>query len=227
MQINVKASDVNLDDDRILSPRTKVDTPFGTGEVVGLDPHVGCYAINTEVNAPDGEQFLAFVQINDVHVHVEEVEERAIVENPSLPIPDEIRLVAARIVDSRVLNRTGKKFIQYKLEIRTSNYGTVYCWKRYSTFRSLCDRLHKETGIKKKDMPELPKRQIVGNFSQKTIAERADKLNEFLTAAVQAEHLQWGIRVDDQIAVYKRRVKKQQPPPPSSGGGGGFFSRRR
>lgn len=43
--------------------------------------------------------------------------------------------MSARIVDSRVLNKTGKKFIQYKLEIRTSNYGTVYCWKRYSTFR--------------------------------------------------------------------------------------------
>lgn len=85
MTINVKSSDVNLDDDRILSPRTKVDTPFGTGEVVGLDPHVGCYAINTEVAAPDGEQFLAFVQIKDVHLHVEEVEERAIVENPSMP----------------------------------------------------------------------------------------------------------------------------------------------
>lgn len=85
MTITVKSSDVNLDDDRILSPRTKVDTPFGTGEVVGLDPHVGCYAINTEVNAPDGEQFLAFVQIKDVHLHVEEVEERAIVENPSMP----------------------------------------------------------------------------------------------------------------------------------------------
>lgn len=85
MTVTVKSSDVNLDDDRILSPRTKVDTPFGTGEVVGLDPHVGCYAINTEVGAPDGEQFLAFVQIRDVHVHVEEVEERAIVENPSMP----------------------------------------------------------------------------------------------------------------------------------------------
>lgn len=54
-------------------------------------------------------------------------------------VPDEIALVSARIVDSRVLNKTGKKFIQYKLEIRTSNYGTVYCWKRYSTFR--CVRL--------------------------------------------------------------------------------------
>lgn len=126
--------------------------------------------------------------------------------------------MSARIVDSRVLNKTGKKFIQYKLEIRTSNYGTVFCWKRYSTFRSLCDRLHKEAGVKKKDIPELPKRHIVGNFSPKTIGERAEKLNAFLAAAVAAEHLQWGIRVDDQIAVYKRRVKKSS---------GGIFSRRR
>lgn len=43
--------------------------------------------------------------------------------------------MSARIVDSRIVNRTGKKFIQYKLEIRTTNYGTVFCWKRYSTFR--------------------------------------------------------------------------------------------
>lgn len=229
MQITVPSDEVNLDDDRILSPRTKVDTPFGTGEVVGLDPHVGCYAINTEVNAPDNDQFLAFVQINDVAVHVEEEEERAIVEDASLPIPDEIALVSARIVDSRIVNRTGKKFIQYKLEIRTSNYGTVYCWKRYSTFRSLCDRLIKETGMKKRDIPELPHRHIVGNFSQKMISERAEKLNLFLNAAVKAEHLQWGIRVDDQIAVYKRRNKRATQPSSmnTSRGSRSIFSRRR
>lgn len=85
MTITANSGDVHLDDDRILSPRTKVDTPFGTGEIVGLDPHVGCYAVNTEINAPEGEQFLAFVQINDVQVHTEEEEERAIVENPSMP----------------------------------------------------------------------------------------------------------------------------------------------
>lgn len=233
LRITVKASDVNLDDDRILSPRTKVDTPFGTGEVVGLDPHVGCYAINTEINAPDGEQFLAFVQIADVAVHVEEVEERAIVENASMPIPDEIGLVSARIVDSRVVNRTGKKFIQYKLEIRTTNYGTVYCWKRYSTFRSLCERLQKEAGYSKKEIPELPKRHITGNFSQQTIGGRAEKLNLFLNAAVKAEHLQWGIRVDDQIAVYKRRVKRpgdassESKRAQTSQRSGGLFSSRR
>ncbi|KAK1932367.1 Reticulocyte-binding protein 2 a [Phytophthora citrophthora] len=229
MQITVPSDDVNLDDDRILSPRTKVDTPFGTGEVVGLDPHVGCYAINTEVNAPDDDQFLAFVQINDVAVHVEEEEERAIVEDASLPIPDEIGLVSARIVDSRIVNRTGKKFIQYKLEIRTTNYGTVYCWKRYSTFRSLCDRLMKENGMKRRDIPELPHRHLVGNFSQTTIGERAEKLNLFLNAAVKAEHLQWGIRVDDQIAVYKRRNKRATQPSsqPGSRGSRNIFSRRR
>ncbi|KAI9993230.1 hypothetical protein PInf_015301 [Phytophthora infestans] len=221
MQITVPSDDVNLDDDRILSPRTKVDTPFGTGEVVGLDPHVGCYAINTEVNAPDDDQFLAFVQINDVTVHVEEEEERAIVEDASLPIPDESVC--------RIVNRTGKKFIQYKLEIRTNNYGTVFCWKRYSTFRSLCDRLMKENGMKRRDIPELPHRHVVGNFSQKTIGERAEKLNLFLNAAVRAEHLQWGIRVDDQIAVYKRRNKRVSQPSsqPGSRGSRNIFSRRR
>ncbi|KAE9341141.1 hypothetical protein PF008_g10773 [Phytophthora fragariae] len=229
MQITVPSEDVNLDDDRILSPRTKVDTPFGTGEVVGLDPHVGCYAVNTEVNAPDDDQFLAFVQIKDVVVHVEEEEERAIVEDASLPIPDEIGLVSARIVDSRIVNRTGQKFIQYKLEIRTNNYGTVFCWKRYSTFRSLCDRLMKENGMKRQDIPELPHRHLLGNFSQKTIGERAEKLNLFLNAAVKAEHLQWGIRVDDQIAVYKRRNKRATQPSsqPGSRGSRSIFSRRR
>ncbi|KAI9912318.1 hypothetical protein PsorP6_006173 [Peronosclerospora sorghi] len=229
MQITVPSGDVSLDDERILSPRTKVDTPFGTGEVLGLDPHVGCYAINTEVNAPEDDQFLAFVQIKDVVKHVEEEEERAIVEDASLPIPDEIGLVSARIVDSRIVNRTGKKFIQYKLEIRTTNYGTVYCWKRYSTFRSLCDRLMKENGMKRRDIPDLPHRHLVGNFSQQTIGERAEKLNLFLNAAVKAEHLQWGIRVDDQIAVYKRRNKRATQPSsqPNSRGSRSIFSLRR
>lgn len=87
--------------------------------------------------------------------------------------------------------------------------------------------------MRRKDIPELPHRHIVGNYSQKTISERAEKLNLFLTAAVKAEHLQWGIRVDDQIAVYKRRVKRQTmaaaPTSTRANGGGSrsIFSRRR
>ncbi|KAI9922285.1 hypothetical protein PsorP6_000569 [Peronosclerospora sorghi] len=224
MQITVPSGDVSLDDERILSPRTKVDTPFGTGEVLGLDPHVRCYAINTEVNATEDDQFLAFVQIKDVVKHVEEEEEREIVEDASLPIPDEIGLVSARIVDSRIVNRTGKKFIQCKLEIHTTNYGTVYCWKR-----SLCDRLMKENGMKRRDIPDLPHCHLVGNFSQQTIRERAEKLNLFLNSAVKAEHLQWGIRVDDQIAVYKSRNKRATQPSsqPNSLGSRSIFSLRR
>ncbi|KAI9908429.1 hypothetical protein PsorP6_003940 [Peronosclerospora sorghi] len=140
-----------------------------------LDPHVGCYAINTEVNATEDDQFLAFVQVKNVLKHVEEEEERAIVKDASLPIPDEIGLVSARIVDIRNVNRTGKKLIQYMLEIRTTNYGTIYCWKRYSTIRSLCDLLMKENGMKRRDIPDLPHRHLFGNFSQQTIGERAEK----------------------------------------------------
>lgn len=207
--ITVNEDDVELDDERILSPKTVVDTPFGVGEVVGLDPHVGCYAIHTDGQAPDGERNLAFVQLNDVAVHVED-EEKAIVDT-SLPIPDEIGLKMAKIIDNRVVHRPGQRFIQYKLEIQTTNYGVVYCWKRYSTFRNLCERLLKEKHYKKKEIPELPKRHIVGNFSPKTIAERMESLNQFLYAACTADHLQWGIRVDDEIAVYKRRVKAKKP----------------
>ncbi|KAI9895715.1 hypothetical protein PsorP6_019324 [Peronosclerospora sorghi] len=250
MQITVPSGDISLDDERILSPRTKVDTPFITGEVLGLDPHVGCYAINTEVNATEDDQFLAFLQIKDVVKHVEE-EERAIVEVASLPIPDEIVLVSARIVDSRIVNRTGKKFIQYKLEIRTSSKRCRLLLEtvqhlpvrppeshlsRYTFYdthrmfaRSLCDRLMKENGMKRRDIPDLPHRHLVGNFSQQTIGERAEKLNLFLNATVKAEHLQWGIRVDDHIAVYKRRNKRATQPSsqPNSRGSHSIFSLRR
>lgn len=96
---------------------------------------------------------------------------------------------------------------------------------------SLCERLVKEAGVRRRDIPELPHRHLMGNFSQQHISDRAEKLNLFLTAAVRAEHLQWGIRIDDQIAVYKRRVKRQtqvQPPPSRSNGGGSrsLFRRR-
>lgn len=196
--------ELDLDESRILPPGTVVDTPFGIGDVVGLDPHMGCYVINQENN----DATVAYVQIPDVVVHMETDTSVILADDQmEMEMPEEIAIIATRIVDSRVVSRTGKKFVQYKLEITTSNYGTVFCWKRYSTFRNLCEKLVKEKGFKKKDLPLLPKRHILGNFNQKTIGERALKLNDFLEAAVEADHLQWGIKVDDQISVYKRRVK--------------------
>ncbi|RHY31021.1 hypothetical protein DYB32_003828 [Aphanomyces invadans] len=229
--LDVYPEEIVLDGERILSPKTLVDTPFGVGEVVGLDPHLGCYAVTNLVVREEGVDETAapqaFLQIRDIVRHVEERESHdVVVEAGGLPIPDEITMKSARIVNSKIVTQSRHKFVQYHLEIQTTNYGTVYCWKRYSTFRLLCDRLMNEAGYKKKEIPELPKRHITGNMSEKTIRERVEKLNEFLDAAVRAEHLQWGIKVDDQIAVYKRRVKKPRnaAPAPSSSV---FGSRRR
>ncbi|OQR81870.1 myosin [Thraustotheca clavata] len=207
--MEVDPAHVILDGERILSPRTLVDTPFGVGEVVGMDPHAGCYAVanlHGGGEEPNVYKPQAYVQISDVARHKERAS--SVIIEEGLAMPEEIGLASARIVDSRIVTRGGQKYVQYKLEIQTTNFGTVYCWKRYSTFRALCDRLQKEAGFKKSEIPQLPKRHIIGNLSQKTIGERADKLNEFLDAAVRAEHLQWGIKVDDTISVYKRRVKK-------------------
>ncbi|EQC36606.1 hypothetical protein SDRG_06048 [Saprolegnia diclina VS20] len=225
--MEVDPNHVILDGERILSPRTLVDTPFGVGEVVGMDPHLGCYAVANlhggQSDEPNSYAPQAYIQIVDVARHKERAS--SVIIEEGLVMPEEIGLASARIVDSRIVTRGGQKYVQYKLEIQTTNFGTVYCWKRYSTFRALCDRLQKEAGFKKTEIPQLPKRHILGNLSQKTIGERADKLNEFLDAAVRAEHLQWGIKVDDTIAVYKRRVKKPRAtttassrgaPPPSS-----------
>lgn len=198
-------SELELDDSRILSPKTHVDTPFGTGSVVGLDPHAGCYAIESDCMG-EHSNGMAYVGIEHVVLHKEE-QPTVVIDDKTVDIPNEITIKSANIVDSRVVSRTGKKFVQYKLEIETTNYSTVYCWKRYSTFRALCEQLIKEKGFKKRDLPELPHRHIIGNFSQRMIAERALRLNEFLDAAVHADHLQWGIKVNDEISVYKRRVK--------------------
>ncbi|RLN44464.1 hypothetical protein BBJ28_00005943, partial [Nothophytophthora sp. Chile5] len=67
--------------------------------------------------------------------------------------------------------------------------------------------LQTKNGYKRKEIPELPNKQLFGNFSEKIIQDRVAKLNQFLEAATNAEYLQWGIRVDQDTCVYKRRVK--------------------
>ncbi|KAG6586840.1 myosin-like protein [Phytophthora cinnamomi] len=96
--------------------------------------------------------------------------------------------------------------LQTKL-IETNTRGTLYVWHRYSTFRNLAATLQTKNGYKRKEIPELPNKQLFGNFSEKIIQDRVAKLNQFLEAATNAEYLQWGIRVDQDTCVYKRRVK--------------------
>ncbi|KAI9912741.1 hypothetical protein PsorP6_005621 [Peronosclerospora sorghi] len=119
----------------------------------------------------------------------------------------EVSLISAKVVDSRITYREGRQFVEYKLQIETNTRGTLYVWHRYSTFRNLAATLQTKNGYKRKEIPELPNKQLFGNFSEKIIQDRVAKLNQFLEAATNAEYLQWGIRVDQDTCVYKRRVK--------------------
>ncbi|TDH66938.1 hypothetical protein CCR75_001574 [Bremia lactucae] len=119
----------------------------------------------------------------------------------------EVSLISAKVVDSRITYREGRQFVEYKLQIETNTRGTLFVWHRYSTFRNLAATLQTKNGYKRKEIPELPNKQLFGNFSEKIIQDRVAKLNQFLEAATNAEYLQWGIRVDQDTCVYKRRVK--------------------
>uniref|UniRef100_K3WUY7 Myosin motor domain-containing protein n=1 Tax=Globisporangium ultimum (strain ATCC 200006 / CBS 805.95 / DAOM BR144) TaxID=431595 RepID=K3WUY7_GLOUD len=124
----------------------------------------------------------------------------------------EVSLISANVVDSRITYREGRQFVEYKLQIETNTRGTLYVWHRYSTFRNLAATLQTKNGYKRKEIPELPNKQLFGNFSEKIIQERVTKLNQFLEAATNAEYLQWGIRVDQDTLVYKRRTKSASSP---------------
>ncbi|OQS02165.1 myosin [Thraustotheca clavata] len=119
----------------------------------------------------------------------------------------EVSLISAKVVDSRITFREGRQFVEYKLQIETNNRGTLYVWHRYSTFRNLATTLQTKNGYRKKDIPDLPNKQLFGNFTDRIIQERIQKLNEFLDAATNTDYLQWGIRVDQDTCVYKRRSR--------------------
>ncbi|RHY84249.1 hypothetical protein DYB26_009792 [Aphanomyces astaci] len=119
----------------------------------------------------------------------------------------EVSLISAKVVDSRMTFREGRQFVEYKLQIETNNRGTLFVWHRYSTFRNLATTLQTKNGYRRKDIPDLPNKQMFNNFSDKLIQERVDKLNQFLEAATMTDYLQWGIRVDQDTCVYKRRTR--------------------
>ncbi|TYZ65729.1 hypothetical protein PybrP1_011990 [[Pythium] brassicae (nom. inval.)] len=107
----------------------------------------------------------------------------------------EISLLSAKVVDSRIKTKQGRQYVEYKLQIETDIRGTLVLWHRYSTFL-----WH--------EIPELQTQSLTGFFSDQLIIDRIAKLNEFLEVVTKAEEFQWGIRMDKDTVVYKRKTKR-------------------
>lgn len=117
----------------------------------------------------------------------------------------DVYFTSACVVDSRISYITDtRRFVEYKLAIESPTHGTLFAWHRYSVFLQLAASLQRVDGGSLHDMPRLPSKKIFGNFSDATINERVERLNEFLAVAVGIDFLEWGIRVDDGSCVYKR-----------------------
>lgn len=121
--------------------------------------------------------------------------------------PSEILLESIRIIDFKIMHYTGISYVLYKLEIKTKNYKTLYCWKRYRDFELLYNTLINEKKYTKHILPKLPKKIIFGNLNHKKINKRILSLNNFLDIMCYDLRLQWGIYINDDIQVYKRRFR--------------------
>jgi myosin-5 len=57
-------------------------------------------------------------------------------------------------------------------------------------------------------IPELQTQSLTGFFSDQLILDRIAKLNEFMDVVTKADEFQWGIRIDKDTVVYKRKSKR-------------------
>ncbi|GAB9469407.1 Myosin-like protein [Globisporangium polare] len=120
----------------------------------------------------------------------------------------EISLLNAKVVDSRIKTKQGRQYVEYKLQIETDIRGTLVLWHRYSTFLNLAATLKAKNPSSEHEIPELQTQSLTGFFSDQLIIDRIAKLNEFLEVVTKAEEFQWGIRMDKDTVVYKRKTKR-------------------
>ncbi|CAH0516902.1 unnamed protein product [Peronospora belbahrii] len=120
----------------------------------------------------------------------------------------EISLLSAKVVDSRIKTKQGRQYVEYKLQIETDIRGTLVLWHRYSTFLNLAATLKAKNPSSDHDIPELQTQSLTGFFSDQLIIDRIAKLNEFLDVVTKADEFQWGIRIDKDTCVYKRKSKR-------------------
>ncbi|OQR96141.1 myosin-like protein [Achlya hypogyna] len=124
--------------------------------------------------------------------------------------PQEATLVSAKVIDSRVASKDGRKIVEFRLALETTTLGTLFVWHRYSTFRNLAKSLRRNHPNRVDAIPELPDTPLFGLVTNGRMHDRLKALNAFLQAVTDAEDLQWGIRVDPTMCVFKRR---QRPRP--------------
>ncbi|ETI45215.1 hypothetical protein F441_10132 [Phytophthora nicotianae CJ01A1] len=120
----------------------------------------------------------------------------------------EISLLSAKVVDSRIKTKQGRQYVEYKLQIETDIRGTLVLWHRYSTFLNLAATLKAKNPNSEHEIPELQTQSLTGFFSDQLIIDRIAKLNEFLDVVTKADEFQWGIRIDKDTCVYKRKSKR-------------------
>ena len=73
-----------------------------------------------------------------------------------------------------------EKYVNYKVYVRSSN-ETWFVVRRYKEFRTMYDRLKKiypDAGL------VIPPKKVFGNFSQKTINERVNGLNNLVSKII-------------------------------------------
>lgn len=74
--------------------------------------------------------------------------------------------------------------------------------------RNLAATLKAKNPSSEHDIPELQTQSLTGFFSDQLIVDRIAKLNEFLDVVTKADEFQWGIRIDKDTCVYKRKTKR-------------------
>ncbi|CCI43007.1 unnamed protein product [Albugo candida] len=120
----------------------------------------------------------------------------------------EISLITAKVVDSRIKTKQGRQYVEYKLQIETDIRGTLVLWHRYSTFLNLAATLKAKNPNSDCHIPELQTQSLTGFFSDQLVLDRIAKLNEFLDVVTKTDDFQWGIRIDKDTCVYKRKNRR-------------------
>jgi myosin-5 len=75
-------------------------------------------------------------------------------------------------------------------------------------YRNLASTLKAKNPHSDHAIPELQTQSLTGFFSEQLIADRITKLNEFLEIVTKSDEFQWGIRIDKDTCVYKRKTRK-------------------